>query len=151
MSSNQHFLSSHSTLGLVFGHFFFYLRFPSLSVVMTRFGKSCDLKTKTLKTQAAYIFLKLHKGKRVTCIKMQKPMNLSYWKSYDVAKTLWRHYFLGNANLNKSICQFLHLSALHLLSFLPWEKMVQAAWVLWVFVFKLGRVTCFRECIANIN
>ena len=48
---------------------------PSLSVVMTIFGKSRDLKTKTPKTQSACIFLRGNKSQRVECIQMQKLTN----------------------------------------------------------------------------
>ena len=41
---------------------------------------------------------------------------------YDVTKTLRRHYFLGNANHNKSIRPFLHLNALYPLAFVPSQK-----------------------------
>ena len=50
--------------GVNFWFCFFYLRLPSLLAVMTVYGKSHDLKTKTPKTQAAlYIFLHGQKPK----------------------------------------------------------------------------------------
>ena len=118
-----------SILGLVFGSSFFYWRLPSLLVVMTIFGKSRDLKTKTPKTQVASIFFPWNKCQRIECIQMQnwrkdllKLFYIIYWKSYDVTKTLWRHYFLGNTNHNKPIRQFLLLNALYLLAFVPSKK-----------------------------
>ena len=38
-------------------------------------------------------------------------LNLRYWKIWR-HKTVWCHYYLGNANHNKPIHQFLHLNAL---------------------------------------
>ena len=49
-------------------------------------------------------------------------LNLRYWKSYDVTNTLWRHYSLVNANLNKSLCPLLHLNALYPLAFVSLKK-----------------------------
>ena len=51
---------------------YFYWRLPSLLVIMTIFGKSRDLKTKTAKTQAASNFLRWNKCQRIECIQMQK-------------------------------------------------------------------------------
>ena len=39
---------------------------------MIIFGKSCDLKTKSPKTQACYIFLRWNKCQRIQCIQMEK-------------------------------------------------------------------------------
>ena len=61
MTSNDHMLSFLSIPWLVFGKCRFYLRLPSLSIVMTIFGKSRDLKKKTPKTQAACIFFRWNK------------------------------------------------------------------------------------------
>ena len=36
-------------------------------------------------------------------------LKLMLLKNYDVTNTSWRHYFLVNANLKKSLRQFLHL------------------------------------------
>ena len=92
---------------------------------MTTFGKSRDLKTKTPKTQAACIFLRWENSQRVECIQMQK-LTYGFIEMY-VLKKLWRHktrrhYFLGNANENKSIRQVLHLNALYPLAFVPSKK-----------------------------
>ena len=73
MTSNHHILSSLSILGLIFDHVSSICScHHNLLVVMTIFGKSRDLKTKTPKTQAAYIFLQWDKNQRVECIQVQK-------------------------------------------------------------------------------
>ena len=72
MTSKRHIFSFLSIPGLVFGHVSSIGRLPSLSIVMTIFGKSRDLKTKTPKTQAACVFLQRNKCLKVECIQMQK-------------------------------------------------------------------------------
>ena len=86
---------------------------------MAIFGKSRDLKTKTSKTPAAYIFFSMKQKPKYRVHSDPKTdvricWNLRYWKSYDVTNTLRHRYFLVNANLNKSLLRFLHLNALYL-------------------------------------
>ena len=54
---------------------------------MTIFGKSCDLKTKTPKTQAACIFLRWNKFQKVECIQMQK-LTYGYVEMYFIEKVM---------------------------------------------------------------
>ena len=92
---------------------------------MTIFGTSRDLKTKTPKTQTAWVFLQWNKCLKVECIQMQKltyRFALIYQKSNDVIKFLWRYNFFNKVHFNISIRQFLHLNALYLLGFVPSEK-----------------------------
>ena len=125
MTSYCHILSSLNWYpGVNFWPCFFYLQLPSFLVVMTI---KLWLKTKTPKTQAAYILFRWNKNQRIECISDAKTdiricWNLCYWKSYDVKNTFWCLCFLVNANLDKSLCQFLHLNALYPLAFVPLKK-----------------------------
>ena len=94
---------------------------------MTIFGKSRDLKTKTPKTQAAFVFPSMEempKGRVHSVAKTDVWVccDLHYQKSNDVIKFLWRHNFFNKVHFNISIRQFLHLNALYLLGFVPSEK-----------------------------
>ena len=58
--------------GLVLAMFLLYLRLPSLLVVMTIFGKSRDLKTKTPSGSLHLFFFRWNKSQKGECIPMQK-------------------------------------------------------------------------------
>ena len=73
--------------GVGFWSCFFYWRLPSLSIVMTIFGKSRDLKTKTPKTQVACIFLGWNKSQKVECIQMQK-LTYGFVEMYFIEKVM---------------------------------------------------------------
>ena len=72
-------------------------------------GSKCQLLVTIGQTGNTYncsCFTLLRKKTKGKTLNYKIAQNLCYWKRYDVTKTLWHHYFLGNANQNKPIRQF---------------------------------------------
>ena len=116
MTSNHHILESISILGFCFWPCFFYQRWPSLSVVMTIFGKSRDWPKKPYEQKPngrVHLRCKICSMDLLKCV-----LWIKLWRH----KTLWRHSIFSNANFNKSMLQILLLNTLYPLALVSIEK-----------------------------